>query len=206
MKVLVDFLGKKEKPEKSVVKAVLGLLKYEIQTQEELKNVSGTRPSDKKEFRDTLTAKGVPDAICDLLFKEYVVEDVEENSTGKRRASGGDGVADAKRQCIDQDSTGAMDLFIRDLNNGESLEIDGNVFIRFNNKLLGLTKNPPVELRGTRGGEHQLHDGQYTVPGDSTGSLGEVRWRGALGAGRRRWRDRRGDTPQSCRNDDRRRH
>ena len=52
-----------------VVATATGLIVYGATTEEKLKNIA---PDNKKEFRDTLTAKGVPDAICDLLFEKYV--------------------------------------------------------------------------------------------------------------------------------------
>jgi len=45
-----------------------GLMKYPATTKVQLQNIS----DDKKEFRDTLTAEGIPKAICDLLFEKYV--------------------------------------------------------------------------------------------------------------------------------------
>jgi len=57
---------------------------------EHLQNIS----DDKKEFRDTLTAKGVPDAICDLLFEKYVAT--------KKRSASDESAGDRKRRCVKQ--------------------------------------------------------------------------------------------------------
>lgn len=130
----------KNKDPDDVADAAVGLILYGVTNEEELQIVSVNK--DQREFTEKLTAKGVPDAICDLLFDKYVAGD---KSLGKRRAgSGGSQDGDAKRMCIDQDSTGAMDRFIRELNNGVQEEVDGNVFIRFTKALLGLEEYPPL--------------------------------------------------------------
>ena len=55
---------------------------------EHLQNIS----ENKKEFRDSLTARGVPDAICDLLFEKYVAK-----KGLKRTGSGGSNQRPVKR-------------------------------------------------------------------------------------------------------------
>jgi len=47
---------------------LFGLMKYPATTKVQLQNIS----DGKKEFTERLSAKGVPDAICDLLFEKYV--------------------------------------------------------------------------------------------------------------------------------------
>jgi len=51
-----------------VTDTTMGLISYRAFTQDDLKAIADT----KKEFRDTLTAEGVPKAICDALFDKYV--------------------------------------------------------------------------------------------------------------------------------------
>jgi hypothetical protein len=72
IKDVVSFLvdEKSEDPDQ-VVEAAVGLIVYGATTQEKLQGVAGQPPDDEK-FMRKLAAKGVPDAICDLLFAEYV--------------------------------------------------------------------------------------------------------------------------------------
>ena len=137
---VVLWLHNKGEKKKHVIAAAAGLIVYGATTEEKLQSVAGQPPDDEK-FTRKLAAKGVPDAICDLLFEEYVGK-----SAGKKRArSGGSDVgSDAKRLCIDQDSTGAMDCFIRELNNGVPEEVDGSTFIRFSKALLGMDVYPSL--------------------------------------------------------------
>jgi len=58
----------KGEDEEDLINVLCGLIKYKVKKLEHLQNIS----DNKKKFRDTLTAKGVPDAICDLLFEKYV--------------------------------------------------------------------------------------------------------------------------------------
>ena len=62
---------------------LFGLIKYPAITHEMIQNIS----DDKKEFRDTLTAEGIPKAICDLLFEKYVVEATVLEAIGKHAFS-----------------------------------------------------------------------------------------------------------------------
>jgi len=55
------------------------LIKYKLKKLKDFQNIS----DDKKKFRDTLTAKGVPDSICDLLFEKYIVEATVLEAIGK---------------------------------------------------------------------------------------------------------------------------
>mmetsp|Transcript_37406 Transcript_37406/g.85730 ORF Transcript_37406/g.85730 Transcript_37406/m.85730 type:complete len:151 (-) Transcript_37406:409-861(-) len=65
---VVRFLiEEKEVSQKKVFAAVKGLIDYGVTTEAELKNVADT----KLEFRSTLHAKGIPEAICDSLFVKY---------------------------------------------------------------------------------------------------------------------------------------
>ena len=63
-------LGKNEDPD-DVAEAAAGLIVYGATTEEKLQSVAGQPPDDEK-FTRKLSAKGVPDAICDLLFGKYV--------------------------------------------------------------------------------------------------------------------------------------
>eukprot|EP00514_Thraustochytrium_sp_LLF1b_P009160 CAMPEP_0184558910 /NCGR_PEP_ID=MMETSP0199_2-20130426/46158_1 /TAXON_ID=1112570 /ORGANISM="Thraustochytrium sp., Strain LLF1b" /LENGTH=110 /DNA_ID=CAMNT_0026956185 /DNA_START=1172 /DNA_END=1501 /DNA_ORIENTATION=+ len=49
--------------------AAIGLIRYGAVTEESLKAIGR---GDYDNFCEKLTAKGVPDAICDLLFEKYV--------------------------------------------------------------------------------------------------------------------------------------
>ncbi len=51
--------------------AAAGLIVYVATAQEKLQGVAGQPPHDEK-FMRKLAASGVPDAICDTLFGEYV--------------------------------------------------------------------------------------------------------------------------------------
>ena len=64
------------KKERFLVASLQGLIAYGVGEEEDLQNISD---NDEK-FARKLSAKGVPDAICDLLFEKYV-------ATKKRRAS-----------------------------------------------------------------------------------------------------------------------
>ena len=81
-------LKEKGEDEEDVIDALCGLIKYKVKKLEHLQNISDS----KKEFRDALTAKGVPDAICDLLFEKYVEK--------KKRSASDESDGDRKRQKI----------------------------------------------------------------------------------------------------------
>ena len=68
--------SKKER-DSNIMKAVVGLIKYDAITQEKLQNVGR---GDYESFKKDLSAEGIPKAICDLLFEKYV-------ATKKRSAS-----------------------------------------------------------------------------------------------------------------------
>ena len=80
LKHAVAFLLAKGRDQDDVVAAAVGLIVYGVTTEEDLQGVAGQPPDDEK-FMRKLAAKGVPDAICDMLFGEYV-------SKKKRSASG----------------------------------------------------------------------------------------------------------------------
>ena len=50
---------------------LFGLIKYPVTTKVQLQNISDS----KKEYAERLSAKGVSDAVCDLLFEKYVSGD-----------------------------------------------------------------------------------------------------------------------------------
>lgn len=54
----------------SIVKTAVGLIECDVITHEMIQNISGN----KKEFTDILSAEGIPETICDLLFEKYVAE------------------------------------------------------------------------------------------------------------------------------------
>ncbi|KAL1520713.1 hypothetical protein AB1Y20_022282 [Prymnesium parvum] len=65
---VVRFLFEEKKvTQKKVLAAAKGLIDYGATTEAELKKVADT----KLEFRSTLHAKGIPEAICDSLFVKY---------------------------------------------------------------------------------------------------------------------------------------
>jgi len=68
-----------ERDEEDIGAALCGLINCKVKKLKDLQNISDY----KKEFRDTLTAKGVPDAICDMLFEKYVVEATVLEAIGK---------------------------------------------------------------------------------------------------------------------------
>jgi hypothetical protein len=72
IKDVVSFLvdEKSEDPD-NVVEAAVGLTVYGATTQEKLQGVAGQPPDDEK-FTRKLGEEGVPKAICDMLFDEYV--------------------------------------------------------------------------------------------------------------------------------------
>jgi hypothetical protein len=97
----------KNEDEDDVVEALVGLISYGATTEEKLQNVA----DDKKGFADRLSPKGVPDAICDLLFEQYVAK--------SRRESGNmDGIDNGRTR-------------LRDIFNMESLRTLGNDGISF---------------------------------------------------------------------------
>ena len=73
-------LKEREKPSK-VVAAAVGLIVYGATTLEKLQGVAGQPPDDEKFKRQLADKYGVPAAICDMLFGEYV-------SKKKRSGSG----------------------------------------------------------------------------------------------------------------------
>jgi len=84
-------LGKNEDPD-DVIAAAVGLIVYGATTEEKLQKVG---QGDYDTFKRDLFAEGVPKAICDLLFEEYVGK-----SAGKKRAGSGgsEGVRPVKRR------------------------------------------------------------------------------------------------------------
>jgi len=71
-----------KKKDSNAVKTVVGLIKYDAITKEDLQNVGR---GDYVVFEKDLSAKGVPDAICDLLFQKHVAI----KKSNARNGSGG---------------------------------------------------------------------------------------------------------------------
>ena len=65
---IVNLLHEKGKSNAMIVATAAGLMSYGIEDRQHLINVGDS----KKELREALTPQGVPAAICDLLFNEYV--------------------------------------------------------------------------------------------------------------------------------------
>jgi hypothetical protein len=94
-KVALWLLDEKEEDGDDVAAAVTGLIVYGATTEEKLQKVADS----KEKFREALSAKGVPEAICDLLFEQYVGG--ESAGKKKRTGSGGlDGSLAVKRQAV----------------------------------------------------------------------------------------------------------
>ena len=69
MPFLISQLVLTRKSEKMVVLGFQGLIVYGIESKQELQDISDVK---KKEFRDVVTAKVVPKAVCDFVFTKYV--------------------------------------------------------------------------------------------------------------------------------------
>ena len=82
--VVVLLLGSEEKSD--VVAAAVGLIVYGATTLEKLQGVAGQPPDDEKFKRQLADKYGVPAAICDMLFGEYVAG----KSDRGRSSSGGE--------------------------------------------------------------------------------------------------------------------
>ena len=91
---------------RKVVAGAVGLIVYGATTEEKLQNVAGSPPDDEK-FKRQLTAKGISDAICDLLFAKYVAKD----GNGKKRA----GSADVDNRPVKRRLVGDKDAFFATL-------------------------------------------------------------------------------------------
>jgi hypothetical protein len=76
---VVSFLLGKGRDLDDTVAAAVGLIVYGVTTEEELQAVAGQPPDDEK-FTRKLAEEGMPKAICDLLFAEYVA-----GTRGKKR-------------------------------------------------------------------------------------------------------------------------
>ena len=76
-----NYLAKeKGEDEEDVIDALCGLIKYKVKKLEHLQNIGR---GDYDKFKTDLSAKGVPDSICDLLFEKYVVEATALEAIGK---------------------------------------------------------------------------------------------------------------------------
>ena len=73
-------IAEKEEEEVDVIDALCGLIKYRVKKLDHLQNVGR---GDYELFKKGLSLKGVPDAICDLLFEKYVVEATVMEAVGK---------------------------------------------------------------------------------------------------------------------------
>ena len=105
---------------------LLGLMKYPAITHEMIQNIS----DNKKEFAERLSAKGVPDAISDLLFEKYVPT--------KKRIGIDETDKDEIKVCIKQDIGSSMGKFFNLLSTGKV----GDDFLEFSLPLFGSTEYP----------------------------------------------------------------
>ena len=80
---VVSFLLGKHKKQSFVVAAAVGLIVYGVTTEEDLQGVAGQPPDDEK-FKRQLAEEGVPKAICDMLFAQYVATSKGEPKTPMR--------------------------------------------------------------------------------------------------------------------------
>jgi len=96
----------------------------------DLKEIS----DNKKEFTEKLSAKGVPDAICDLLFEKYVAT--------KKRSASGESDKDSKKVCIEQTTDTRMEIFCNELSTGKEVVVGCTEFIQFKHQLLGISDYP----------------------------------------------------------------
>jgi len=62
------FSEKGEGKRRTLVRSAVGLILYGATSVEKIEDIA----DEKREFRETLAAKGVPEAICDMLFRQYV--------------------------------------------------------------------------------------------------------------------------------------
>ena len=115
----------------NIMKAVVGLIKYDAITQEKLLNVGR---GDYDKFTEKMSAKGVPDAICDLLFEKYVAT--------KKRSASDESDGDRKRRCVKQNGDQGMEVFCRELRTGKRVVVGGAEFIQFKHELLGMSAYP----------------------------------------------------------------
>jgi len=70
----------KKKRDSNIIKSTVGLIHSDAISKEDLQNIGR---GDYESFKKDLSAKGVPDAICDLLFEKYVVVATAMEAIGK---------------------------------------------------------------------------------------------------------------------------
>jgi hypothetical protein len=92
---VASFLLKEREKSSKVVAATMGLIVYGAATQEKLQGVG---QGEYAEFTRKLADKGVPDAICDMLFAKHVA-----GKSDRGRSSGGGELDDrsVKRRLVD---------------------------------------------------------------------------------------------------------
>jgi hypothetical protein len=84
LKHAVAFLLAKGRDQDDVVAAAVGLIVYGVTTEEDLQGVAGQPPDDEKFKRQLADKYGVPAAICDMLFAQYVAPSKGEPKTPMR--------------------------------------------------------------------------------------------------------------------------
>jgi len=70
----------KKKRDSNIIKSTVGLIHSDAISKEDLQNIGR---GDYESFKKDLSAKGVPDAICDLLLEKYVVVATAMEAIGK---------------------------------------------------------------------------------------------------------------------------
>ena len=97
LKHAVAFLLTKGRDQDDVVAAAVGLIVYGVTTEVDLQGVAGQPPDDEK-FKRQLAEEGVPKAICDMLFAQYVA-----GKSDRGRSSSGGELDDrpVKRRLVD---------------------------------------------------------------------------------------------------------
>jgi len=130
--------NEKKEDADEVVAAAVGLIVSGATTEEKLQRVG---QGDYDKFTEKLLAKGVPDAICEMLYKQYVAPGL---LCKKRAGSGAVGGGDIKRPCVEQSGDNDMEVFCRGLSTGNAVVGDNADFIQFEYKLLGMSAYPEV--------------------------------------------------------------
>ena len=94
----MSFLLNEGEKRSKVVAAAVGLIVYGVTTEVDLQGVAGQPPDDEKFKRQLADKYGVPAAICDMLFAQYVA-----GKSDRGRSSSGGELDDrpVKRRLVD---------------------------------------------------------------------------------------------------------
>ena len=103
-KVALWLLDEKKEDGDDVAAAVTGLIVYGATTEEKLQRVG---MGEYMKFKETLSAEGVPKAICDLLFERYAGGE----SAGKKKKRPGSGGLDGSQAAVKRQAVGEGEFF-----------------------------------------------------------------------------------------------